>query len=88
MSVAVPIKELKDTTGFTKKVQDCQEVRVTRNGTDVFAALTMEQLEAYKLEAARARLYDLVDEAEQDFRLGRTSDARSSQASARARYGL
>ena len=88
MHKTVPIKELKDTTGFASLVEDAGEVLVTRNGTDVFAAMSMEQLEAYRLDAARAQLYDLVDEAEADFAAGNIADARTSQAQARKRYGL
>lgn len=88
MTASAAIKELKDATSFLAKVQENDEVIVTRNGLAAFAALSMAQLEALKMEAARAELYRLMDEAEADRAAGRVCDARQSQRLARKRYGL
>lgn len=88
MTTSAAIKELKDATSFVAKVEENDEVIVTRNGLAAFAALSMAQLEALKMEAARAELYRLVDEAEADRANGRIVDATDSQRLARERYGL
>jgi len=88
MATSAAIKELKDATSFLAKVQENDEVIVTRNGLAAFAALSMQQLEALKMEAARAELYRLMDDAEADRGAGRVVDAQESQRKARARYGL
>ena len=50
--------------------------------------MTGEELDALRLEAARAQLYRDVDEAEDDFAHGRMTEASESQRRARERYGL
>lgn len=89
MSVCVPIRELKNTASFAELVNEADDtVIVTKNGQAAFAVLTMEQLDALKMEAARAHLYELVDEAERDFANDDVMSARDSQSRARSKYGL
>ena len=89
MPVCVPIRDLKNTAEFSKTVEDSAEpVIVTRNGREAFAVMTVEQLDALRMEAARAELYQRVIEAEQDIAEGRLADARASQQAARNRHGL
>ena len=89
VTVCVPIKEMKNTASFARLVEESPDpVIVTKNGYETFAVMTMEALDALRLEASRAKLYLMVDEAEADFSAGRTVDARESQAQARGRYGL
>lgn len=89
MTICVPFKELKNTASFAKTVEGSDEpVIVTRNGYETFAVMTVEKLDALKQEAARARLYRDIDEAEDDFAAGRVMDGRESQRKARERYGL
>lgn len=89
MSVCVPIKKLKNTAEFARIVREADgPVVVTRNGYDEFVSMTPERYEALRLEAARARLYQVIDRAEDDVRAGRTTDARTSIAETRKRYGL
>ncbi len=89
MQTCVPIKDMKDTAAFAATVENADgPVIVTRNGRAAFAVMTMEELDSLRLEASRAELYRLVDEAEDDMARGRLSDARSSLARARERYGL
>lgn len=89
MPICVPIKELKNTSAFAELVESSPEpVIVTRNGRESFAVMTVAELDALRLEAARAELYRLVGEAEADVAAGRVVDARASQAAARDRYGL
>lgn len=89
MPTCVPIKDLKSTTAFADLVERSEgPVIVTRNGRDAFAVLRMDDLAALEQEAARAHLYALVDEAEDDVANGRVADAFESMSEARARYGL
>lgn len=89
MTTCVPIKEMKNTAAFAEMVEASQgPVIVTRNGRQALAVMTVDEFDALKLEASRAELYRLVDEAESDIAAGRTVSARASQAAARARYGL
>lgn len=55
---------------------------------DSVARQAVEELDNPQLEAARAELYRLVDEAEDDISAGRVISAQKSQAKARARHGL
>ena len=89
MPVCVPIRDMKNTAEFSKTVEDAAEpVIVTRNGREAFAVMTVEQLDALRMEAARAELYQRVIEAEQDVAAGRLAEARASQRAVRERYGL
>lgn len=89
MATCVPIKELKDTAGFADLVAKSDgEVVVTKNGTEAFAAISIPNLEALKLEAARAELYRMISQAEDDIGAGRLVDATTSQENIRERYGL
>ena len=89
MTVCVPIKDLKNTATFSKLVESSPDPDiVTRNGRESFAVMTVEELDALRLEAARAQLYRDIDEAEDDFAHGRMTEANESQRRTRERYGL
>ncbi len=89
MPTCVPIKELKNTAEFSRIVEEsASPVIVTKNGYDSFVAMTTQAYEALKLEAARAKLYKIIDQAEQDLAENRTVEAHSAITEARARYGL
>ena len=80
---------MKNTATFSKLVESSPDpVIVTRNGRESFAVMTVEELDALRLEAARAQLYRDVDEAEDDFAHGRMTEASESQRRGRGRYGL
>ncbi len=89
MTICVPVKDLKNTATFSKLVESSPDpVIVTRNGRESFVVMTVEELDALRLEAARAQLYRDIDEAEDDFAHGRTTEANESQRRTRERYGL
>lgn len=89
MATCVPIKELKNTSEFTKLVHESSEpVTITKNGYETIIAMTPERYDALRLEAARAKLYGIIDQAEMEIAAGNMVDARSSNQEARARYGL
>ena len=82
MTVCVPIKDLKNTATFSKLVESSPDpVIVTRKGRESFAVMTVEELDALRLEAARAQLYRDIDEAEDDFAHGRMSPGCTSNRS-------
>lgn len=89
MPRCIPIKEIKNTTEFARIVEESPEpVIVTRNGREAFAAMSIELLDAMRMERARAELYRLLDEAEEASRAGRVVDAPESIQRTRDRYGL
>lgn len=89
MTVCVPIKELKNTASFAKLVEESSDpVIVTKNGYEKFAVMTVEKLDALRMGAARAQLYDHIDAAEADFQADRVTDGFASQQNAREKYGL
>ena len=89
MPRCIPIKEIKNTTEFARIVEESPEpVIVTRNGREAFAAMSIEVLDAMRMERARAELYQLLDEAEEDSRAGRVVSALESNKRTRERYGL
>lgn len=52
MTVCVPIKEMKNTAAFSDLVESSVDpIIVTKNGFEKFAVMTMEQLDALRLEA-------------------------------------
>ena len=89
MPRCVPIREIKNTTEFARIVEESPEpVIVTRNGQEAFAAMSIELLDSLRMERARAELYRLIEEAEEDSRAGRVVDARESNRRTRERCGL
>ena len=89
MPTCVPIKELKNTAEFSRIVEESPSpVIVTKNGYGSFVAMTTQAYEALKLAAARAKLYQIVDQSERDISENHTMEARSAIAETRARYGL
>lgn len=89
MATCMPIKELKNTSAFSEAVAKSDgPIIITRNGREDFVVMRIEDLNALRLEASRARLYRLVGEGESDLAAGRVSDAADAQARLRGRYGL
>lgn len=88
-ATCVPVKELKNTSSFTDTVQAAKgPVIVTKNGQEAFVSMSMDCYESLCLDAARARLYQAIDFAEDDFTAGRVVDARGLGAGLKDRYGL
>ena len=89
MSICVPIKELKNTAEFSRLVEESSgPVIVTKNGKEAFVSLSMETYDALCLEAARARLYQIIDRTEADIEAGRTQEAHAALDTLRGNYGL
>lgn len=89
MTKCVPIKEMKDTASFAKMVKESSEpIIVTKNGYEEFAVMSIEQLEAFKTEAARVRLYQRIAAAEDDIEKGNVEDGFEDMRRTREKYGL
>lgn len=88
MTLCVPIKDMKYTADFTEKVVAAnQPVFVTKNGREALVSMSPEVYEGLRREAARARLYDMVERGLDDVRSGRTVDAKAAISGLRATYG-
>ena len=88
MPVCVAINDMKNTASFTDTVMEAAEcVVVTKNGREAIVSMSPEVYEGLLREAARARLYDIVERGLDDVRAGRVSDAKCVTANLRAAYG-
>ena len=89
MPICVPIKDLKDTSKFTNTVLSATEpVVVTKNGKESFIAMSPAQYEGLRLEAARSRLYQILDECAAQIAAGNVQEAERTADYLKARYGL
>ncbi len=89
LATCIPVKALKDTSAFTEAVQSADgPVIVTKNGHDAFVSMSLDCYESLCVEAARAKLYQAIDRAEEDFANGRTAEAGAFSSDLRDRYGL
>lgn len=88
-ATCIPVKALKDTSAFTEAVQSANgPVIVTKNGHDAFVSMSLDCYESLCVEAARAKLYQAIDRAEEDFASGCTAEADAFSSRLRNRYGL
>lgn len=68
MTACVPIKDMKDTAAFARKIEDANgPVIVTKNGYDAFVVMKTGDYEALQQELARARLLGRVAQAEGEY---------------------
>ncbi|MDO4437233.1 MAG: type II toxin-antitoxin system Phd/YefM family antitoxin [Coriobacteriaceae bacterium] len=75
MPVCVPVRDVKDTTKFIEVLNNSDApVTVTRNGYDAFVAMSNEVYEGIRLNAAKAKLYEHLQEAERDIESGDVMD--------------
>ena len=89
MPICVPIKDLKDTSKFTNTVLSVMEpVVVTKNGKESFIAMSPAQYEGLRLEAARSRLDQILDEREAQIAAGNVHEAEQTADYLKTRYGL
>ncbi len=89
MPVCVPIKDMKDTAAFTRKIEEASgPVTVTRNGYDAFVVMKTGEYEAMQQELAKARLLSRTAQAENEYATRKFSDGPEFVASVKERYGL
>jgi len=89
MDNSVPIRDLKNTSAFAKRVQESTSpVPVTRNGVNAFYAISNDYYEAIELDRAKLRLYERMERAEREYQDGRYSDGAAFTQVLREKYGL
>lgn len=87
--MCIPIRDMKDTASFAETVLAAQApVIVTKNGKEALVTMSPEVYEGMRREAARARLYDIVDRGLSDVENGRSQEADVVTARLREKYGL
>lgn len=90
MAICVPMRELKNTSAFVKKVVESSEpIIVTKNGYKAFIALSPEQFDALQFEASREKLHQIIAVSEAELDAGEAADVRTvlSEAKKRCGYG-
>ncbi len=71
----VPIRNIKDTTGFLAMVQeDDDPVMVTKNGEEAFVAMNPEAYEKLRMEGVRAEMLAMLIEDDEDIANGNYID--------------
>lgn len=89
MPVCVPIKDMKDTAAFTRKIEKADgPVTVTKNGYDAFVVMKTDEYEAMQQELAKARLLSRIAQAEGEYAAGKHTDGEEFVASIKEKYGL
>lgn len=89
MPVCVPIKDMKNTAAFTRKIEEASgPVTVTKNGYDAFVVMRTDDYEAMQQELAKARLLSRIAQAENEYATHRFSDGSEFVASIKEKYGL
>lgn len=97
----LPMKELKDTAGITKRCEETNEpIHITKNGYDSLVIMSSKTFEQYDLALKQAGKRELAREREMeeviaslregldDIAAGRTVDAIEMIDELRAKYGL
>lgn len=89
MAECVPIKEMKDTAEFTRRVEQSRgPITVTRNGYDAFVVMRSDEYEAMQEELSKARLLARVAQAEHEYATGQYSEGKGFVEGIRARHDL
>ena len=88
MAVAVPIKEMKNTSDFADLVDAEDEVLVTKNGYSKFYCISQKQREKLLLDLAQAKLDARIALAEKEIATGKYEDFETFEKSIKAEYDL
>lgn len=89
MAFCVPIKDMKDTSRFSRMVEESfGPVTVTKNGYDTFVVMKSADYAAMQEELAKARLLARIAQAENEYATGSYADGKEFTAAMRAKYGL
>ena len=89
MPICMPIKDMKDTASFAKKVEDAQgPITITRNGYDVFVVMKSEEYEAMQAVLSKIRLLERMVQAESEYRKEQFIDGDEFINSLKEKYGL
>lgn len=86
MPEIIPIRDLKNTTAISELCKKSTEpVFVTKNG---YGDMVIMSMDAYEEKLALLDIYEKLDAAEEDYRVGRVMDAHASMTALRAKYGI
>lgn len=89
MPICVPIKDMKDTAAFTRRIEEAGgPVTVTKNGYDAFVVMKTGEYEAMQQELAKARLLARIAQAEHEYATGEYSDGAEVVTAIRNKHGL
>lgn len=89
MAECIPIKEMKDTAKFTRRVEQSRgPITVTRNGYDAFVVMRSDEYEAMQEELSKARLLARVAQAENEYATGQYSAGKEFVKSIKAQYDV
>lgn len=89
MPIAVPVRDLKDTTKICELVRNSDEpVVVTRNGYEEMVLVSPEDFREYQRAREMSRIYAAIAAAEEDARAGRVTDGFAFLDSLEQRHGL
>ena len=92
MPICVPIKDMKDTAKFARLVEEASgPVTVTRNGYDAFVVMRSADYDALLHgceEAAKRKLLERIELAEQEKAEGKYEDYDVATRKLKEKYGL
>ncbi|MCK9268001.1 MAG: type II toxin-antitoxin system Phd/YefM family antitoxin [Alkaliphilus sp.] len=82
----IPIRDLKNTSKISQMCKESNDpIYITKNG---YGDMVIMSMEVYKEKMFMLDVYDRLMAAEEQIRLGRTSDANSSVKSIREKYNV
>ncbi|MEG1942987.1 MAG: type II toxin-antitoxin system prevent-host-death family antitoxin [Angelakisella sp.] len=86
MPEIIPIRDLKNTTAISELCKQTTEpVFVTKNG---YGDMVIMSMEAYEKRLALLDIYEKLDAAEEDYKMGRVLDAQSALRDMRVKHGI
>ena len=86
MPQIIPIRDLKNTSKISQMCKESNDpIYITKNG---YGDMVIMSMEVYKEKMFMLDVYDRLMAAEEQIRLGRTSDANSSVKSIREKYNV
>ena len=88
MPYCVPIKDLKDTSSFSKMVKEADHpIFVTKNGREEFVVMSTKIYEDKKTDSAKQKFYAYLKQSEDDIANGRYEDAFKFLEQLEQKYG-
>lgn len=88
MQTSVPVRDVRDTAAFSRLVDECGVVLVTRNGYPAFHAMSDAVYRRLEDSEARARLLERLLVAETEDASGQSSDFDAFCEEVDRAYGL
>lgn len=82
----IPIRDLKDTAAISRMCGESAEpIYITKNG---YGDMVIMSMKAYEEKMSMLDVYNKLAEAEEEFREGKTVDARAALKELRTKYGI